>query len=1292
MRLAKLTLSGFKSFADRTEFTFENDVTGIVGPNGCGKSNVVDAIRWVLGERSSKSLRGKEMIDVIFAGSTGRKPAGMASVTLSFDNPVLDESHPHIAQRTASERKGNLLEEAGADGSAATATDEIDGDGSSDLISRASRRALPIDTDVVEVERRLYRDGTSQYLINTKRARLRDIRELFLDTGVGADAYSIIEQGKVDAMLLANPQERRAIFEEAAGIAKYKARRIESQRKLERTETNLVGTRERLKSTERRLRIIKGQAAKARRFKQFDADLRALRMALAFDQYDDIRVRLDGLTSRLTDLEGVRSASQETLERLEGAKQQAELDRHELGGRVKEIDEARLEAEHAVRSARQRRQMAEHAAEDASRQAEIDGQRLGEAERRITDLGTAAEEQAETIAALGEQLAEAERELVKATSARASVLKEQAERQAELSERQGRSARVDRERASLEASATADERRTEALQEQLDALAGKAEALAAERGEQAESMRATREAIEERRARTERTASELAELDDRLASLSRDRRDVAQMVADLEQRHVRLDSRRATLQEMIDARAELGDAVRRVLEKRDAGEGFGGVVAPLADLIETDAEHAPAVEAALGSMLQGLVVESAMPDRAERAALEGRVTFLPLDGEDRPRLGPDASGLVPLLKHVRARDDDARVAGLLGRLLGDVYLADNIEDIGAGQWPADCPARARLVTPDGVVIDRAGVMTAGPTTAGEGGGLLQRRTELVQLRKELDWLDEELDSRRASLRGVDTEAADLNTRRTKVQTSLSEDQRQLVGEQTRLVRVSADLSRLERDAGTIEQDADQIRRRIEQIERDRAELLERASKLTALRDELNDTIGQLESRIAATHVEVELASERMTGAKVSVGRLAEQLASARRERDRIELAIEDAQRQHRNLVQHVEQASARQREHARAVREAGEQIERAAADAERLGGEAERLGDELAGAEARVLTIAEQVNAARDRARALERDWHSLEVARRELEVKRETIEQRTLEDLSIDLDAEYDEYRAVMAEGVDRIDPDESSAQIDVLREQIHKLGNVNLDAIEEETQLVERNENLVRQVADLDEARKKLVALIDHLNTVSRERFGETLTRIQEHFAGRDGMFRRLFGGGRAEIRLMPLVKDVDGKKVVSDDVDLLESGIEVIAKPPGKEPRSISQLSGGERTLTAVALLMAIFQSKPSCFCILDEVDAALDDANVERFCTMIRRFTSQSHFIVITHNKRTMMTVDQIFGVTMQERGVSKRVGVRLDEIDGRSSGKKQPDDEATDGNGSLRGALASMRRAEPTVVS
>ncbi|MCH7961334.1 MAG: AAA family ATPase, partial [Planctomycetes bacterium] len=443
--------------------------------------------------------------------------------------------------------------------------------------------------------------------------------------------------------------------------------------------------------------------------------------------------------------------------------------------------------------------------------------------------------------------------------------------------------------------------------------------------------------------------------------------------------------------------------------------------------------------------------------------------------------------------------------------------------------------------------------------------------------------------------------------------------------------------------------------RLGNIERDRQSLQERAEKLERLLIEQRDEIAGLEDDITRIQASADEASEAMTAAKVEAGRVAEQLQAARREHSRLLLDDEERERSARDLGQHLEQARSRAAQHAAAIEQALEEIGAQQSSAARLAETVAGITGQLDRADARTLDAAERVNAAREAAQLVERDWHSVEVARREIEVKRETLEQRTLEDISLDLEQEYAQYRMMMSGGdVARIDPDQALDDINALREQVRALGNINIDAIEEESQLEQRNDDLIRQVSDIDRARATLEDLIERLNNASRQRFSDVFSAIQSNFADRDGMFRKLFGGGRAEVRLMPLVKEIDGRKVVTDEIDVLESGIEVIAKPPGKEPRTISQLSGGEKTLTAVALLLSIFRCKPSCFCVLDEVDASLDEANVERFCRVIREFTRDSHFIVITHNKKTMHAVDRLYGVTMQERGVSKRVTVKFDD--------------------------------------
>ena len=1332
LRLAKLTLHGFKSFADRTEFTFDDPVTGIVGPNGCGKSNVVDALKWVLGERSSKSLCGKEMIDVIFAGSAARKPSGMAAVTLTFENPIIES----IAQTpiSAADREEPETEDAETDSDTAPAHDEHVSDAEAreaveEGVSEAAaimgrgrvRRALPVDTDIVEVERRLYRDGKSQYLINGKLARLRDIRDLFLDTGIGADAYSIIEQGKVDAMLLASPMERRSIFEEAAGIAKYRQRRVEAQRKLDKAETNLTRTREALASTERRLRLVKGQAAKARRFKELDEEYQSLRLAVAFEQYDDLCSRLEGLTSRLRALDTERQQVQKALSEAEQAKQEAEITRHEADSAHRRVHEALADARHRAERAQQRRTMAQHAIDEVKRQTADDERRLADREAELKRLETDIEDQRSATTALAEAVAQAQASAERLSEERAGALEATGDAKRELGSARSQASQVDRERAQLAARAEADERRLASLAEHTEGLEAKAEEATTRRASIEEELASLRDVIDGRERRLRELEAHLTAVDHRAHALGGDRSRLADQVAELEQKAIRLDGRCATLDEMVRSRVGLAEAAKAVVERAEAGDGFGGVLGPLAELIEADAEAAEAVERALGADLGAVVVRSgdAMPSPSEIASLPGRVSFLPADARDAggPPIRPSEVGLfggrvVPLRSLVHARSETSTaVEPLLDALLGRTLLVtdrDTADLLAAGPLLG---RGARFVTRDGVVIEPPGRLTGGPRSAegDDAAGLLARRMELSVLRAELEAANESLATARAELRRVSDAASELDAARSELAAESSKVEKALAGERVAAERHDADLSRATQDIQRLAAERDAARERATHVEQERAELLERLGKLAGLHEELSARVTELERTVETGEQRAHALGEQLSAARAEAGKIGEQHASAKRELGRLELASDHAERSRAEAARRLEQASGRLSGHEETVAEAEREHAEAETDREKLTTELDAAAQALDEAGKRTEGLGERVAAARDRARAFERDWHSLETSRRELEVKREALEERTFDEIKVELAVDLLDYRAVMAPGdVERVDPHESQARIGVLRDEIGKLGNINLDAIDEESTLEERNEDLIAQVRDIDEARLRLATLIETLNLASRERFGEVFEKIREHFGGRDGMFRRLFGGGRAEVRLMPLVKEVDGQKVITDQTDLLESGIEVIAKPPGKEPRSISQLSGGEKTLTAVALLMSIFRSKPSCFCVLDEVDAALDEANVGRFCGAVQAFTDRSRFIVITHNKRTMQAAHRLYGVTMQERGVSKRVSVRFEQVseDGSidASAVKaeqqveepqviEPEHEETapSPTGGLRAALAKMRESAQSPV-
>jgi len=1133
---------------------------------------------------------------------------------------------------------------------------------------------------------------------------------------------------------------------------------------------------------------------KARLFKKLDAELRALRMTLALDQYDEIRTRLADLGGRLAELQGQREEASRGLSEAEAARQEAELRRSEIAEEQRKVETAQQAAQHAERAATQRREMTQRSIEDATRQAQSDEAQMRDAEAKIEELAKAARRHADEVAALGEKLAEAEALLTTLTQERSGAQAKLSEARAGHSERRAAANNIDRERVSLQAAEQSEQRRAASMREQIARLSTKAGNNSQER----ETLTGKRDVavttLEATRVRLAQLEKDFAQAEADTTRLTTDRRGLSQKVNTLEQQFLRMDSRRAALQEMEQSHAGLGEAVRFVLQRKRQNKGFAGVRGALSDFLQTDTDHAAAVEAALGPALQALVVDSldTLPNDEESASLPGRVAFVPIrtlssdpasSGSSEASSRSDLLGalnghVIPLRAVVSQRpaqegeENATDISPLLDRLLGQTFLVRDLDAammFGAGglidsiagraftsalpaasetdasqvSWvngqslpaptlddttangpdqplPGDTLSsaprhdviasdrpRLRFVTRDGRVLEHDGTVFIGPMSAGsEGAGLLQRRSELAALSTELARLGGELSAERETLRTVDAEASAVSTRLTQLRSAVAQDQRKVVGEEAAADRLGADLARLTREHAGIAEEIEQLTSRCEAVEREQQALRERSSKLQRLHEEQLAATKALEGQIDEAQRVVDAATERMTGAKVEAGRLNEQLSGVRREKSRAEVMADESQRRARQLQQQIQTRRDGIAQHEQVLAEAIAAIataETAAAEAATVLGS---LKASLAEASTQCSQLGELVLKLRNEASAVEKECHRLEVGCREAEVKRDNLEDRAVEEIGMHLATEYAFYREMLDDGgVLAVNQAETAGEIDSLKSDIHRLGNVNLDSIEEEDQLEARNDLLIKQVADIDAARVQLTDLIQRLNIASESRFKETFETIQKHFADPDGMYRQLFGGGRAELRLMPVIKEgPNGEKIDTGEIDWLESGVEVIAKPPGKEPRSINQLSGGEKTMTAVALLMSIFKSKPSCFCVLDEVDAALDDANVDRFCKVIHRFLDHSHFIVITHHKRTMQAASQLYGITQQERGVSKRVAVRLDQIaeggkikvEG-TIGEATPDapvvtaevaqaagDDNAPGKGILRRALSGMR--------
>ena len=1234
MRLSRLTLAGFKSFADPTDFRFDAPITGIVGPNGCGKSNVVDAIKWVLGERSAKSLRGGAMLDVIFAGSASRKPGGHASVTLTFDNPRLaapiDRDVPEIS---AEAEPAEPVDVEGA---------PIDGPVQRDAVRE---RLLPVDADEVQVERRLWADGRSEYLVNGRKVRLRDVRELFLDTGIGNDAYCIIEQGKVDAMLRAHPVERRSILEEAAGVARFRTRKHEAARKLDHAERHLVAIREQLAGVERRLRIVRGQAEKAKKFQALEARRRELRTALAFEGYHELRERLAGLTSQVTALEDRRRQVAAALEAAEAARHESDARRAATLDRRHQLEQAQLEAAGVQRQSEQRLDFIERARTENRAAVESEAARLeslrvqrDEHASRLEDAARESEQAEAALAGIERQVSDCARErndLSEQADAAEHGIRRRQETvsgiERDRARATGRLAAVQEREPALEAELARNDARRERLRLEMDQI------LAARNTAQVQ-----RQVAEDA---LERVHRELAAQAEQVSQLGDQQAEALRKLGALREDRSSLESRLRLLDEMAQLGEGLDEAVKRVLAERDRHTWLAGM---LGDLIETDGATAALVEAALGDSLQTLVVRRTEDLGAATEAvrgLEGRVRLAaPVSGSAVVAGSAEATSL---LESIRCPADVRPVAeALLGRCFRVADLSTALRLAGS-----DAFTGCTLVSDCGAVVEGPGrVRVTGARTA--RSGVLTRRVERGELEAAVSALSMEISMAEADVSGLNEATAAAARAQQELDGQMQQAMRQRMDGQYQTERADQLAARVRHDLDTTAAERGESERRVRELHAERESCESRLKSLDKLLDEERATLAAAQQAAQEVRARVQAAIDRLAAVRTQASEANAVLDGRRRERRLIEVAIDGIDRQRAELGTDHERRAARSEELARQAAEAQQQREAAIAAEATAAQQAQAIAAELTAAIEQATAAGDAVRSIREEASRVERDHSAIEISRREAEVRREGLEESTFEELGIDLPAGYEAHVAARtAEGFAAPDRDAATSEADQLRDAIKALGNVNMEAIDELGQLEGRNETLAREVADIDAARASLKELVERLDDVSRRRFKATFEAVRDQFGGQEGMFRRLFGGGSADLFLVPME---------NGEIDWLESGVEIRAKPPGKEPRVISQLSGGEKTMTAVALLMAIFRSKPSPFCILDEVDAALDEANVERFTKALGPFLDRSHFIVITHHKRTMQACHELHGVTMAERGVSRRVTVRVDQVgaDGR----------------------------------
>ena len=1231
-RLTALELFGFKSFADRTRFEFPAGITAVVGPNGSGKSNVVDAIKWVLGEQSARSLRGQDMTDVIFAGSGGRKPMNAAEVSLIFDNAAA---------------------------------------------------LLPLDTPQVQITRRVYRSGENEYLINGEVSRLRDIRELFSGTGAATEAYSVIEQGRVDALLVASGRDRRAVFEEAAGITRFRVRRTEALRRLERSEQNRQRLADIVGEVSGRLETVRHQATRARRWQQMTDRLRTLRLAAATEDLAEVDAAVACVEATLATARGELSATEQ---RSAGAAETAAslaateallTPRMELARAAVATDKARAAAAEATPALLWTRH----------RELEAEQKRLdAELRRAILDLQTATQAvaaAADTVMTIeGESLWLVER-LASCEQAAAGSYEHAAQAKQSVVDRSAAVEILERSRQKLQSDFDRAAARVEESHRITDSWRQRIETArlqSARLQESASTWEGNITALAQRLSAAE-TELETLDVTHRERSLAVDAG--WQSLAGWQVKLEACRERRAMLAEMVGRQEGFSDAARKLLARTDPDSTLPGLLGPLADLVEADVAWAPLVDLALGGLSQAVVVESldelvrwqaawsATDEAREVLSSGGRIGFLTVSAV-RGQAACAADGLpgvvgrldyligLPADSAPEASPATALSSGqsLVARLLSRVWVVEQLAV--ALPLVAMAPPGTLFVTRAGECLTADGGLEIGLTGVASGQvarrselkSLDQRHDELSQTVAEAEKLIERLQADLAAIRqeirqaqGRKQQAAErIASSRTELDRTAHE---QIVASDA-LAGIQASLRDAERQAVELSAARDAAAATRLRAESDLAEARESLGSAHAAVDTLTRSRGEVLDESQRLRVEQAALTERLGRGRDAV--IARQVdMQARRE------TLEQAERRSSDTALRLAAVGLDLLAASAGYAEAMIAAERSALSVAELATDQDRLA-----AERRSVTAA--VEEARATTARLAEVIHAQELEAGETRHRRTRIIERIRDDYGIAIEEIGFANEAVVAQGPagptvgqaepnvgqaepgDAADPHglphdrgELDAEIETLRRKLGTMTSVNMEALAEALALTERLTGLETQLADVTNAKLAIEQLVARIDDESRRLLGETIETVRGHFRE---LFERVFGGGQADIVLEP-------------GVDLLETSVEIVSRPPGKEPRSISLLSGGEKTMTCVALLLAIFRSRPSPFCVLDEVDAALDEANIDRFAGVLRDFLSSTQFIIITHSKKTMAAADTLYGVTMEESGVSKRIAVRFE---------------------------------------
>ena len=1179
MRIVKLEMDGFKSFGRHTVFEFPAQITGVVGPNGCGKSNVVDATRWVLGEMSRKALRAKSSTDVIFSGSATRKPARYAQVSITFDN---------------------------------------------------SDKVLPFSSKYVKVTRRLEKNGDSSYSINDDAAKMRDVRRLFEGTGAAMSAYSIMEQGKMDRLLQANQDERRKVFEEAAGIGQMRKQQEQAQGKLKIVEQNLERLKDILSEVKGQLRKIKGQATRALKYTELKERSRVIHQNLGLIQFsalDKDREELLATISAAGRREGAIQAelakTKMNLEDAETKLADAEHEERRLNERIHKLDLEINNEQSRRERALGRIESLKQAIERAKEMSERVRSQIASLKDRREGIAATAEAGRTELKELAAHVAKLAKDEQGAREEAESMEVQLKEVRAQLLDAIGAANQGLNERMSLDAEMRSTRRR-------LESLGARTTEVQREVGEVATRFEAAQKARDEEEAALNAVRNELAETEKQLGPIADSAGELRQRKHALELKRGAKVERKAMLESMAAMREGLDDNARALLEDDKRCESFG-IKGVFADVVRIDLGFAAALERVLKDVGTAIIVDNLehAHDLFDWLAGRGSANLSILaQSEFKPGKAPQfpaGKGVIgPLLDEVRIEEG---FRPLMESLIGDVLLV--ADRTVARRVMSKGATGFRIVTPTGEMFSLPGSFAL---AGGEANtGLITQQSEIERLEHDLGVLDSEVEETAAKLADALNEQNRLAAASTELRARVYDASMEAAGKRVALDSLTREHSRLLEEQKVLTAEVAQLN---EQLETDLArhnELTEQVATAEETRSKCERELGRLAEDASQRREALSEARSNLTEARVSE-------ASRRTELNQAEESLKGIDSALTRYAEEVARSAGEVETHAKEIRA----LEHQAGSSVEVEAELEREKAELESRRNQGGMLAErrkEVEAARNHASELQEKLYeereSVQQARIDentLFMKMDAIRRRLAENFNADIDTLFRDYDPAMHQ----INEQEARAELEAVDEQLRRLGNVNMEAMDELKDAEERNDFYSRQEHDLLKAKRTLSDAITRIENETRRMFITTFEAVRTNF---QRLFRRLFGGGSADIML-------------TNPEDPLNSGVEIICKPPGKEALPIAMRSGGERAMISVAMMFAIYETNPAPYAILDEVDAPLDEANVDRFCSVIEEYAKYSQFVIITHHKKTMAACDTLYGVTMQEPGTSTKVSVDL----------------------------------------